>query len=60
MTCDMIFVTCNLLHDKSVIQANKLISFIGEKVTPNRTLTQTLLVTYEICINSKTILVYHF
>lgn len=59
MTCDMIFVTCNLLHDKSVIQANKLISFIGEKVTPNRTLTQTLLVTY-VCITSKTILVYHF
>lgn len=56
----MIFVTCNLLHDKSVIQANKLISFIGEKVMPNRTLTQTQLVTYEICINSKTILVYHF
>lgn len=55
----MIFVTCNLLHDKSVIQANKLISFIREKVTPNRTLTQTLLVTY-VCITSKTILVYHF
>lgn len=34
----MIFVTCNLLHDKSVIQANKLISFIGEKVMPNSTL----------------------
>lgn len=56
----MIFVTCNLLHDKSVIRANKLISFIGEKVMPNSTLTQTQLVTYEICINSKTILVYHF
>lgn len=60
-----------LWYDKSVIEANKLISFIGEKVMPNKTalwllwhkpkcIHSALLVTYEICINSKTILEYHF